>query len=101
MTWELNDDDVIVSEPEPQGCPSHTPAPYTKDSKHRSWLNERQARDCRSTVAVTKGLAAPGHQMRVRYLSERAQLHDYPDGVLRDDANQLHNVRVVELPHRH
>lgn len=35
------------------------------------------------------------------YLSKRAQLHDDPDGVLRDDPDQLHDVRVVKLTHRH
>ena len=35
------------------------------------------------------------------YLSECAQLHDDPDGVLCDDSDQLHNVRVVKLTHRY
>lgn len=33
------------------------------------------------------------------YLSKRAQLHDYPNGVLCNDSNQLHDVRMVELTH--
>lgn len=44
---------------------------------------------------------AGGRQRWGRYLSERTQLHDDPDGVLRDDSDQLHNVRVVKLTHRY
>lgn len=35
------------------------------------------------------------------YLSKCAQLHDDPDGVLCDDSDQLHNVRVIKLTHRY
>ena len=44
---------------------------------------------------------AGGRRRRGRYLSERAQLHDDPDGVLCDDSDQLHDVRVVKLAHRY
>lgn len=64
-------------------------------------LNERQAQDYRFIDTVTNGLAVapPGPVQGSGYLSQRAQLHDYPDRVLRDDTNQLHNVRVVKLTH--
>lgn len=35
------------------------------------------------------------------YLSQGAELHDDPHGVFCDHSDQLDNVRVVELTHRH
>lgn len=46
-------------------------------------------------AAQPRPTARPGQP----YLSQRAQLHDDPDGVLCDDADQLHNVRVIKLTH--
>lgn len=57
MTWELNDEDVTVSEPKPQGYPSHTPLLKQRTPNTGGGLSECRARDYRFTVAVTEGLA--------------------------------------------
>lgn len=67
-------------------------------------LNKGQqvARAARRTRQEATPLAAPPRPTArpgQRYLSQRAQLHDDPDGVLRDDSDQLHNVRVIKLTH--
>lgn len=87
----------MFSESKPRG--SALPGP---PSLRRGTPAARGAQTARcSAGAGCPGGRPAGAGPSTRYLSECAQLHDDPDGVLRDDADQLHDVRVVKLTHRY
>lgn len=102
IPWKFNDEDSVttLSESKPQGY-GHIRHFLSSTTGHQMASADGMIAEHGSTCTGSPCSRGPRPDRSGRYLSERAQLHDDPDGVLCDDSNQLHDVRVVKLAHRH